>query len=35
MAYDDNETRCVLLTTEEEGIALAAGADLVGEKSVV
>lgn len=35
LAEADNETRCVLLTTEEEGIAIAAGADLVGEKSVL
>ena len=35
LAEADNETRLVLLTTEEEGVALAAGADLVGEKAVV
>lgn len=35
LAEEDNETRLVLLTTEEEGIALAAGADLVGEKAVL
>lgn len=35
LAEDDNQTRVVLLTTEEEGVAVAAGADLVGEKAVV
>lgn len=35
LAEEDNETRLVLLTTEEEGVAMAAGADLVGEKSVL
>ncbi|MDA0997727.1 MAG: thiamine pyrophosphate-binding protein [Proteobacteria bacterium] len=35
LAEADNETRCVLLTTEEEGVAVAAGADLVGEKAVL
>ena len=35
LAEEDNETRCVLLTTEEEGVALAAGAELVGEKAVL
>ena len=30
-----NATRPVLLTSEEEGIALAAGADLVGQKAAV
>jgi sulfopyruvate decarboxylase alpha subunit len=35
LAEEDNETRTVLLTTEEEGIALAAGADLVGGKAVL
>lgn len=30
-----NETRSVLLTTEEEGIGICAGADLVGERAVV
>ena len=34
-AHDDPDMNTVVLTTEEEGIALAAGADLVGEKSVV
>ena len=35
LAEADNESRLVLLTTEEEGVALAAGADLVGEKAVL
>ncbi len=35
LAEEDNETRLVLLTTEEEGVAMAAGADLVGKKSVL
>ena len=35
LADEDNETRTVLLTTEEEGVSLAAGADLVGEKAVL
>ena len=35
LAEENNETRTVLLTTEEEGIALAAGADLVGGKAVL
>lgn len=30
-----NETRSVLLTTEEEGVAVCAGADLVGKRSVL
>ncbi|NKB55795.1 MAG: phosphonopyruvate decarboxylase [Alphaproteobacteria bacterium] len=30
-----NETRSVLLTTEEEGIAVCAGADLVGKRAVL
>jgi len=30
-----NETRSVLLTTEEEGVGICAGADLVGERAVV
>ncbi len=30
-----NETRSVLLTSEEEGVAICAGADLVGERAVV
>ena len=35
MADAHNETRSVLLTTEEEGVALCAGADLVGERGVL
>jgi sulfopyruvate decarboxylase alpha subunit len=30
-----NETRSVLLTTEEEGVAVCAGADLVGKRAVL
>ncbi len=30
-----NETRSVLLTTEEEGVAICVGADLVGERAVL
>ncbi|MEM7744646.1 MAG: phosphonopyruvate decarboxylase [Pseudomonadota bacterium] len=30
-----NETRALLLTTEEEGVAVCAGADLVGERGVL
>lgn len=35
MADEHNETRAVLLTSEEEGVALCAGADLVGARAVV
>ena len=35
MADEHNETQTVLLTSEEEGIAICAGADLVGRRSVV
>lgn len=35
LAERHNETRAVLLTTEEEGIGLCAGADLVGARGVV
>ncbi len=35
LVEEDNACRLVMLTTEEEGIALAAGADLVGEKAVL
>lgn len=35
LAEEDNETQAVLLATEEEGIAVAAGADLVGGRSVL
>ena len=34
-AAERNDTTAVLLTTEEEGVALCAGADLVGKKAVV
>lgn len=34
-AEEHNGVRPVLLTTEEEGVAICAGADLVGEKAVV
>ena len=32
---EDNECTLVMLTTEEEGVALAAGADLVGKQAVL
>ena len=35
MADAHNETRTVLLTSEEEGVAICAGADLVGERAVL
>ena len=35
MADEHNETRTVLLTSEEEGVAVCAGADLVGQRGVV
>jgi sulfopyruvate decarboxylase alpha subunit len=35
MADAHNETQTVLLTAEEEGVALCAGADLVGARAVV
>ncbi len=35
MADADNRTRTVLLSSEEEGVALCVGADLVGEKGVL
>ncbi len=35
MADAHNETRSVLLSSEQEGVAIAAGADLVGERAVV
>jgi sulfopyruvate decarboxylase alpha subunit len=35
MAEESNATRPVLLTSEEEGIAVCAGADLVGKRAVV
>lgn len=35
LAEAHNETRTVLLTTEEEGVAICAGADLAGERAVL
>lgn len=35
MADADNRTRTVLLSSEEEGVALCAGADLVGARAVL
>ena len=35
MAEEHNKTQAVLLTSEEEGIAICAGADLVGKRGVV
>ncbi len=35
LADAHNETRSVLLSTEEEGVALCAGADLVGNRAVL
>ena len=35
LAESHNDTRAVLLTTEEEGVAICAGADLVGERAVL
>ena len=35
LAEDHNETQAVLLTSEEEGVAICAGADLVGGRAVV
>lgn len=35
MADASNETRTLLLTTEEEGVAVCAGADLVGQRGVL
>ena len=35
LAEADNETRAVLLTSEEEGLAVCAGADLVGERGIL
>lgn len=34
-AQEHNEARPILLTTEEEGVAVCAGADLVGGKAIV
>jgi sulfopyruvate decarboxylase TPP-binding subunit len=35
MADEDNRTRTVLLSSEQEGVALCAGADLVGGRGVL
>ena len=35
VAEAHNDTQAILLTTEEEGIAVAAGADLVGQRAVL
>ena len=35
LAEAHNDTRVVLLTSEEEGVAICAGADLVGERAVL
>lgn len=35
MAEEDNRTRAVLLSSEQEGVALCAGADLVGGRGVL
>ena len=35
LAEAHNDTRAILLTTEEEGVALCAGADLVGQRAVL
>ena len=35
LADAHNQTRSVLLTSEEEGVAICAGADLVGERAVL
>ena len=35
LAEKHNDTRAVLLTTEEEGVAVCAGADLAGERGVL
>ncbi len=35
LATEHNDTQALLLTTEEEGIAIAAGADLVGRRAVL
>ncbi len=35
LAEEHNDTRTVLLTTEEEGVGICAGADLVGERAVL
>ncbi len=35
LAEEHNETQAVLLTTEEEGVAICAGAELVGKRAVL
>jgi sulfopyruvate decarboxylase alpha subunit len=35
LAETSNETRALLLTSEEEGVAICAGADLVGQRGVL
>lgn len=35
LADASNETRTLLLTSEEEGVAICAGADLVGERAIL
>ena len=35
LAEAHNDTQAILLTTEEEGVALCAGADLVGQRAVL
>jgi len=35
LVEEHNDTRAVLLTTEEEGVAICAGADLVGKRSIL
>jgi sulfopyruvate decarboxylase alpha subunit len=35
LAEEHNDTRAVLLTTEEEGVAICAGADLVGKRAIL
>lgn len=35
LAEEDNGARTVLLTTEEEGVAIACGADLVGKRAIL
>jgi len=35
LVEEHNDTRAVLLTTEEEGVAICAGADLVGKRAIL
>ncbi len=35
IAEEHNDTRALLLTTEEEGVAICAGADLVGQRAIL